>query len=95
MCKAIRAIFLRSMPCVPNWPCRCSRAANWLASSIFNRRALNAFSENDTSLLRLLAARVSASIDNARLHRRVLTQNRTSRILAQLSNEFSSILQIE
>ena len=55
---------------------------------------LNAFSENDTSLLRLLAARVSASIDNARLHRRVLTQNRTSRILAQLSNEFSSILQL-
>jgi phosphoserine phosphatase RsbU/P len=53
-----------------------------------------AFSENDMSLLRLLAARVSASIDNARLHRRVLTQNRTSRILAQLSTEFSSILQI-
>ena len=42
----------------------------------------------------MLAARVSASIDNARLHRRVLTQNRTSRILAQLSNEFSSILQL-
>lgn len=55
---------------------------------------LNAFSESDTSLLRLLASRVSASIDNARLHRRVLTQNRTSRILAQLSNEFSSILQL-
>jgi phosphoserine phosphatase RsbU/P len=55
---------------------------------------LNAFSESDTSLLRLLAARVSASIDNARLHRRVLTQNRTSRILAQLSTEFSSILQL-
>jgi sigma-B regulation protein RsbU (phosphoserine phosphatase) len=55
---------------------------------------LNAFSESDTSVLRLLAARVSASIDNARLHRRVLTQNRTSRILAQLSTEFSSILQL-
>jgi phosphoserine phosphatase RsbU/P len=55
---------------------------------------LNAFSESDTSLLRLLAARVSASIDNARLHRRVLTQNRTSRILTQLSTEFSSILQL-
>ena len=55
---------------------------------------LNAFSDSDTSLLRLLAARVSASIDNARLHRRVLTQNRTSRILAQLSTEFSSILQL-
>ena len=55
---------------------------------------LNAFSDSDTALLRLIAARVSASIDNARLHRRVLTQNRTSRILAQLSNEFSSILQL-
>lgn len=55
---------------------------------------LNAFSDNDMSLLRLLAARVSASIDNARLHRRVLTQNRTTRILAQLSTEFSSILQL-
>jgi sigma-B regulation protein RsbU (phosphoserine phosphatase) len=55
---------------------------------------LNAFSDGDTSLLRLIATRVSSSIDNARLHRRVLTQNRTSRILAQLSNEFSSILQL-
>ena len=55
---------------------------------------LNAFSDSDMALLRLIAARVSASIDNARLHRRVLTQNRTSRILAQLSNEFSSILQL-
>jgi phosphoserine phosphatase RsbU/P len=55
---------------------------------------LNAFSDSDTALLRLIAARVSSSIDNARLHRRVLTQNRTSRILAQLSNEFSSILQL-
>ncbi|HYP07062.1 MAG TPA: SpoIIE family protein phosphatase [Bryobacteraceae bacterium] len=54
----------------------------------------NAFTDSDVSLLRLLAARVSASIDNARLHRRVLTQNRTSRILAQLSTEFSSILQL-
>jgi sigma-B regulation protein RsbU (phosphoserine phosphatase) len=55
---------------------------------------LNAFSDSDTALLRLIATRVSSSIDNARLHRRVLTQNRTSRILAQLSNEFSTILQL-
>ncbi|HYI94923.1 MAG TPA: GAF domain-containing SpoIIE family protein phosphatase [Bryobacteraceae bacterium] len=55
---------------------------------------LNSFSESDTSLLRLLAARVSSSIDNARLHRRIVTQNRTSRILTQLSAEFSSILQL-
>jgi phosphoserine phosphatase RsbU/P len=55
----------------------------------------NAFSDEDSSLLRLLAARVVSSIDNARLYRRVVQQNRTSRTLAQLSHEFSSILQLE
>src|SRR3954451_19503563 len=55
---------------------------------------LNAFSESDRSLLRLIASRVVSSIDNARLYRRVVTQNRTSRTLAHLSHEFSSILQL-
>jgi len=54
----------------------------------------NAFTENDSSLLRLVASRVVASIDNARLHKRVVQQNRTSRMLARLSHEFSSILQL-
>jgi phosphoserine phosphatase RsbU/P len=56
---------------------------------------LNAFSEQDSSLLRLLAGRVVASIDNARLHKRVVQNNRISRTLAQLSHEFSSILQLD
>src|SRR4030095_16681074 len=56
---------------------------------------LNAFSDNDTALLRLLAARGSVSIDNARPHRRVRTQNKTSLTLAQLSHQFSSILQLD
>jgi sigma-B regulation protein RsbU (phosphoserine phosphatase) len=56
---------------------------------------LNAFSDEDSSLLRLLASRVVSSIDNARLHRRVVQQNRTTRTLAQLSQEFSSILQLD
>ncbi len=56
---------------------------------------LNAFSESDRSLLRLMAARVASSIDNARLYKRVLQANRTSRMLAHLSHEFSSILQID
>jgi sigma-B regulation protein RsbU (phosphoserine phosphatase) len=55
----------------------------------------NAFSEQDAALLRLLAARVVASIDNARLYQRVQRQNRTSKILAHLSQEFSSILQLD
>jgi phosphoserine phosphatase RsbU/P len=55
---------------------------------------LNAFTESDSSLVRLIASRVVSSIDNARLYRRVVTQNRTSRMLAHLSHEFSSILQL-
>ena len=54
----------------------------------------NAFTDADSSLLRLVASRVVASIDNARLHKRLVQQNRTSRMLARLSHEFSSILQL-
>ena len=49
---------------------------------------LNAFTESDSSLLRLIASRVVSSIDNARLYRRVVTQNRTSRMLAHLRMSF-------
>ena len=62
--------------------------ANWWASSTSSPPKLNAFTENDVSLLRLLAARIAASIDNARLYKRVERQNRTSRILLHLSQEF-------
>ncbi|MBV9743292.1 MAG: GAF domain-containing protein, partial [Acidobacteriia bacterium] len=55
---------------------------------------LNAFSEYDKALLRLIAARVSIAIENARLYRRVERTNRTLRTLAQLSREFSSILDL-
>src|SRR4051794_17394138 len=56
---------------------------------------VGAFSESDSSLLRLIASRATSSIDNARLYRRVVMQNRTSRMLAHLSHEFSSILQLD
>lgn len=56
---------------------------------------LNAFSEQDRALLTLLANRVGAAIDNARLYRRVERQNRTLRVLAHVSQEFSSILEID
>jgi len=45
-------------------------------------------------LLQLIAARVAVSIDNARLYRRVDRQNRTLKTLANLSQEFSSILDL-
>jgi sigma-B regulation protein RsbU (phosphoserine phosphatase) len=55
---------------------------------------INAYSEYDRALLRLIAARVSTTIDNARLYRRVERQNRTLKTLANISREFSSILNL-
>jgi sigma-B regulation protein RsbU (phosphoserine phosphatase) len=55
---------------------------------------LNAYSEYDRALARLVAARVSIAIDNARLYRRVDRQNRTLKTLANISREFSSILDL-
>ncbi|MBV9778338.1 MAG: GAF domain-containing protein, partial [Acidobacteriaceae bacterium] len=56
---------------------------------------LNAFSEYDRALLALIASRVAIAIDNARLYRRVEQHNRTLRVLAHISQEFSSILEID
>ena len=55
----------------------------------------NAYSGQDRSLLRLIAARVAVTIDNARLYGRVDRQNRTLRLLTHLSQEFSSILELD
>jgi len=55
---------------------------------------LNAYTEHDRALLRLIAARVASAIDNARLYRRVDRQNRTLKALASISQEFSSILDV-
>jgi sigma-B regulation protein RsbU (phosphoserine phosphatase) len=56
---------------------------------------VKAYSDQDKALLRLIASRVAAQIDNARLYRRVERQNRTLRTLAHLSQEFSSILALD
>jgi sigma-B regulation protein RsbU (phosphoserine phosphatase) len=56
---------------------------------------IKAYSEQDRALLRLIATRVASSIENARLYRRVERQNRTLKILAHLSQEFSSILDLD
>jgi len=55
---------------------------------------INAYTEYDRALLRLIAGRVSIAIENARLYRRVERQNRTLKTLANISREFSSILNL-
>ena len=56
---------------------------------------VGAFSDQDRALLVLIASRVAVAIDNARLYRRVERQNRILRALAHLSQEFSSILDLD
>lgn len=55
---------------------------------------VNAYTEYDRALMRLIAARVGIAIDNARLYRRSDRQNRTLKTLANISREFSSILDL-
>jgi sigma-B regulation protein RsbU (phosphoserine phosphatase) len=55
---------------------------------------VSAYTEYDRALMRLIAARVSIAIDNARLYRRVERQNRTLKTLSNISREFSSILDL-
>jgi sigma-B regulation protein RsbU (phosphoserine phosphatase) len=55
---------------------------------------VNAYSEYDRALLRLIAGRVAVAIDNARLYLRVERNNRTLKTLANISREFSSILDL-
>jgi phosphoserine phosphatase RsbU/P len=55
----------------------------------------HAFTNEDVQLIQLIAARVIYAISNARLFRRMDRQNRTLRTLTQLSQEFSSILNLD
>jgi phosphoserine phosphatase RsbU/P len=55
---------------------------------------INAYTEYDRALLRLIAARIAIAIDNARLYRRVERSNRTMKTLGNISREFSSILDL-
>src|SRR5258708_35153458 len=56
---------------------------------------LNAYTEYDRALLRLIASRVAVAIDNARLYRRVDRTNPTLRTLSAISSEISSILDLD
>jgi sigma-B regulation protein RsbU (phosphoserine phosphatase) len=53
------------------------------------------FKDYDRTMLSLIAGRVAAAIDNAQLYRRAERQYRTIRTLQRISNEFSSILDID
>lgn len=54
-----------------------------------------AYTVQDRRIMRLIASRVAASIENARLYRRVDRQNRTLKTLSMVSQEFSSILDLD
>jgi sigma-B regulation protein RsbU (phosphoserine phosphatase) len=54
-----------------------------------------AFTDYDRTMLRLIAGRVAAAIDNAQLYRRAERQYRTLRTLARVSQEFSFILDLD
>ena len=56
---------------------------------------LKAYGGHERSMLSLVASRVAAAVDNATLYRRAERQNRTLRTLAHLSQEFSSILDLD
>lgn len=56
---------------------------------------LNSYTDQDRAIVRLIANRVASSIDNARLYLRSDRQYRTLRMLAKLSQEFSSILDLD
>ena len=56
---------------------------------------LDAFSDNDQGIVELTASRMALAIDNARLHRRVVRQNKTLRTLSSIAQEFSSILELD
>ena len=57
--------------------------------------SLGTYQEEDRSMLRLIASRVATSIDNARLYRRAERQYRTLKTLRKISNEISSILELD
>jgi sigma-B regulation protein RsbU (phosphoserine phosphatase) len=56
---------------------------------------VNAYTEYDRTLLRLIASRAAIAIDNALLYRRVDRNHRTLRTLSAISSEISSILDLD
>ncbi len=61
----------------------------------FQSTTVGDYTQDDVSLMRLIAARIASAIDNARLYRRVDGQHRTLRTLTSISQGFSSILDVD
>jgi sigma-B regulation protein RsbU (phosphoserine phosphatase) len=61
----------------------------------FEASKTGAFGSVQRSLLRLIAARVAAAIDAARMHQQTVVWNRTLRMLLQVSHEFSTVLDLK
>ncbi len=56
---------------------------------------LNAYTEYDRALLRLIASRVAFAVENARLYRRLERTNRTLSTFAEIAGELASILDLD
>ncbi|MBI3664952.1 MAG: SpoIIE family protein phosphatase [Acidobacteria bacterium] len=56
---------------------------------------LSAYSEQEQGIVELIASRMAMAIDNARLYRRVVKQNRTLKTLTSIAQEFTSILDLD
>ncbi len=56
---------------------------------------VDAFTDYERTLLRLIGSRIAFAIDNAQLYRRADRTYRTIRTLSRISHEFSSILDID
>ena len=100
--RSCRATSAATRVTSPRWtPCSTELAVPMLARGKLvgvidlQSTRLNAYREQDRALLQLIASRVAVSIDNARLYRRVDRQNRTLKTLSHISQEFSSILDLD
>ncbi len=56
---------------------------------------LDAFTDEDLGIVELIASRTGMALDNARLYRRVVRQNKTLRTLTTIAHEVSSILDLD
>ena len=56
---------------------------------------LDAFTDEDLGIVELIASRTGMALDNARLYRRVVRQNKTLRTLTTIAQEVSSILDLD
>jgi sigma-B regulation protein RsbU (phosphoserine phosphatase) len=61
----------------------------------FQSNRLNDFSSEQQDVLVLLASRLAAAIENARLHQRTVEQTKTLQLLNEVSREASAILDVE